>query len=77
MEVCQDILERLETEPNVLQNVITKDESLVFEYDPETGRKSLQLKNLHSSWPKKARNSRSKIKVILIMFFDARGVVHF
>ncbi|KAK8375113.1 hypothetical protein O3P69_011329 [Scylla paramamosain] len=34
MQVCQDILERLETEPDLLRRVITGDESWVFEYDP-------------------------------------------
>ena len=42
MEVCQDILERPETEPNLLQNDITGDKLWVFEYDPETKRQSLQ-----------------------------------
>jgi hypothetical protein len=36
LEICQYLLERLETEPNLLDKVITGDESWVFEYDPET-----------------------------------------
>ena len=36
VEVCQDILKHLQTEPNLLQRVITDDESWIFEYDLET-----------------------------------------
>ena len=32
VQVCQDILEQLETEPNLLKRVVTGDESWIFEY---------------------------------------------
>jgi hypothetical protein len=35
-----EILERIETEPDFLNQVITGDERRVFEYDPETKRLS-------------------------------------
>ena len=70
------ILEHLQTEPDLLQRVITGDESWIFEYDPETKCQSLQWKCPSSLRPKKARQSRSKIKLMLIAFFDARGIVH-
>ena len=38
--VCQDINERLEAEPDLLNSVITGDETWVFEHDPETKRQS-------------------------------------
>lgn len=76
MEVCQDILECIDTEPDLLQRVITGDESWIFEYDPETKRQSLQWKSPGSPRPVKARQSRSQIKLMLIVFFDVRGIVH-
>jgi hypothetical protein len=39
-EVSAEMLERLETEPDFLNWVITGDESWFFEYDPETKRQS-------------------------------------
>ena len=36
--VCQDIIERLEDDPDLLGRVNTGDESWIFEYDPETRR---------------------------------------
>jgi hypothetical protein len=38
--ICQEILDRLETEPDFMDRVITGDESWVSEYDPETKRQS-------------------------------------
>ena len=40
LEICQDLLGRLEIEPNFLHKVITGDESRVFDYNPETKRQS-------------------------------------
>ena len=38
VQVCQDILEQLKTEPNLLKRVVTGDDSWIFEYDPLTKR---------------------------------------
>lgn len=76
LQVCQDILERLETESDLLGKVITGDESWIFEYDLETKRQSLQWKSPASPRLKKAKPSKSKVKVMLIAFFDVRGIVH-
>ena len=45
VQVCQDILEQLETEPNLLKKVVTGDESWIFKYDPLTKRQSLEWKS--------------------------------
>lgn len=74
--VCRNILQMIEEEPDFLGKVITGDETWVFQYDPETKRQSLQWKTPASPRPKKARMSKSKIKVMLITFFDQRGLVH-
>ena len=60
VQVCHDILEQLETEPNLLNRVITGDESWIFEYDPFTKRQSLEWKSALSPRPKKAGCSSSK-----------------
>ena len=74
--VCQDINEPLEDDPDLLGRVSTGDESWIFEYDPETEWQSLQWKSPTSPRPKKARMSKLKVKVMLIMFFDIKGIVH-
>ena len=55
VQESQDILEQLETEPNLLKRVVTGDESWIFEYDPLTKWQSLEWKSALSLRPKKAR----------------------
>ena len=76
VEVCQDILDQLETEPSLPKRVVTGDESWIFEYDPLTKRQSLEWKSALSPRPKKASVFKSKIKVMLIAFFHIYGIVH-
>ena len=76
VQVCQNILEKLETEPNLLKRVVTGDESWIFVYDPLIKRQSLEWKSALSPRPKKARVFKSKTKVMLISFFDVHGIVH-
>ena len=75
LEICQDLLGRLEIEPNFLHKVITGDESWVFDYNPETKRQSKEWHIISSPHPKKARMSSSRVKT-MIVFFDSRGIVH-
>ena len=74
--MCQDIVEQLETEPDLLKIVVTDDESWIVEYDLLTKRQSLEWKSALSPKPKKMRVFKSKTKVMLIAFFDVQGIVH-
>ena len=60
----------------ILSRVITGDESWLYSYDLETKQQSLQWKTPSSLRPKKARQVRSNIKSMLIIFFDIRGIAH-
>ncbi|KAJ4441881.1 hypothetical protein ANN_11741 [Periplaneta americana] len=75
-DVAQDLLDTANTDPGFLNTVKTGDESWVYGYDPETKGQSSQWKHPESPRPKKARQVRSKIKVMLTVFFDVRGIVH-
>jgi len=57
-------------------NVITGDESIVYAYDPETKLQSSQWKSPGSPRPKKASMQKSKLKMMLICFFDQEGIIH-
>jgi len=76
LEICQDLLGRLEIEPNYLDKVITGNGSWVFDYDPETKRQSEDWHTRSFPLPKKAHMSRSRVKTMIIVFFDSRGIVH-
>ena len=62
---------------HALKKVITGDETWVYGYDPETKKQSSQWKRPDKPRPKKARQSRSHVKSMLIIFFDCGGVVHY
>ena len=76
VQVCQDILEQLKTEPNLLNRIVTGDESWIFEYDPLTKQQSLEWKSALSPRLKKARGFKLKTMVMLVAFFDVHGIVH-
>jgi len=74
--ICQELKETLISDPTLFLNVITGDESIVYAYDPETKLQSSQWKIPGSPRPKKARMKKSKLKTMLICFFDQEGIVH-
>jgi len=51
-------------------------ETWYFAYDPETKRQSSEWNGKASPRPKKLKFQRSRIKNMLIIFFDSQGVVH-
>ena len=74
--ICQDLLNMINGDKNFLDNVITGGESWCFAYDPETKRQSSEWVGEHSSRPKKVRFQKSKVKTMLIGFFDSQYIVH-
>ena len=75
VQVCQDLLDHSENDKKFLSKIITGDESWVYGYEVETKVQSSQWTNKTSPRPKKARQVRSKIKVLLTVFY-ASGVVY-
>ena len=49
---------------------------LIYCYDPETKRQSSQWKHVGSPRPKKARQSKSTHKLLMIPFFDSTGMMY-
>ncbi|UYV73351.1 hypothetical protein LAZ67_10002821 [Cordylochernes scorpioides] len=76
MSIANEMLDSVRDDPNLLQRVITGDEAWVYGYDVETKAQSSQGKLPHEPRPKKARQVRPNVKVLLTVFFDCRGVVH-
>ncbi len=56
-------------DPTVLDALVTCDESWIYCYDTETKRQSSQWKHAGSPRPKKARQSQSSHKFLMIPFF--------
>jgi len=74
--ICQELRQRAVGCPSFMSRFIIEDESWVCGYDPETKHQSSQWKSPGFPRPKKARQSRSANKSMLIEFFDIRGIVH-
>ncbi|GFV57676.1 mariner Mos1 transposase [Trichonephila clavipes] len=76
LATSSDLFQSESDDPEFMKLIITGDESWAYGYDPETKQQSSQWKTPGSPRPKKARQVRSKIKVILIVFFDAVRIFH-
>jgi len=72
-DVCLDLLDRLEREPEFFSRVITGDKSWIFEYDPETKRQSRSgtLQNLPN--PRKREWANPKSNRCSFVFFLQSG----
>ncbi|GFU99560.1 protein GVQW3 [Trichonephila clavipes] len=76
LATSSDLFQSESDDPEFMKLIITGNESWAYGYDPETKQQSSQWKTPGSPRPKKARQMQSKIKVMLIVFLDADGIVH-
>lgn len=63
-------------EPGFLEKIVTEDETWVYSFEPESKRRSSEWKKPGSPRPKKAKRTWSTKKVMLITFFDSKGLIH-
>ena len=73
VKVCEEMLSDYSAS---IQRIITGDETWVYAYDVETADQSSKYRAKGEARPKREQQSKSKIKVLLTVFFDYRGVVH-
>ena len=72
----REIVELINSDPAVLDALVTCDESWIYCYDPETKRQSSQWKLAGSPRPKKARQSKSTHKLLMIPLFESTGMIY-
>ena len=70
--VSQELLDRSNIDENFLKIVITGDETWLYGYDVATKVQSSQWVGKSSPRPKKARQCRSNVKVMLMVFLIGR-----
>lgn len=75
VSVSEELRQIASDDAAFLSRVIAGDESWIYGCDPETKQQS-QWKSPNSPRPKKARQVNSKVRSMLIIFFDIRGTVH-
>lgn len=73
----KEFVELADSDKSFLERIVTGDETWCFMYDPETKRQSASWLGPKSPKPQKVRMQKSKVKTMLIAFFDARGLIHF
>ena len=76
LRVSAMMLDKLRAEPDFLNDVITMDESWMYCYDPETKRQSSVWQTSGEQRPWKPMRPRSVGKLLLVSFFDHKGMVH-
>lgn len=74
--LCENNLRALRADPDMLEKVITCDESWLSVYEPDTKQDSAQWLRRGSAHPQKARHTRATKKTMLVLFFDSAGPVH-
>ena len=72
----REMVKLINSDPAVLDALVTCDERWIYCYDPETSRQSSQWKHTGSPRPKKARQSKSTHKLLMIPFFDSTGMIY-
>ena len=76
VEIGQELLANANGNEKFVKNIITGDETWVYGYDVETKMQSSQWMGKGFLRSKEVRMSRSKIKVMLVVFFDWKGIDH-
>jgi len=74
VEISQELLANVNGNKNFLIYIITGDETWIYGCDVETKMQSSQWMRKGSPRSKKARMSRSKIKVMFGAFFDGKAL---
>ena len=77
VNVSQELLDHVSVVENFLKTIVTGDETWVYGYDVETKAQLSQWVGQGSPRPKKARMSQSNMKVMLVVFFDWQGAIHY
>ena len=76
VEVCRYWTEKVADDPEWLDNVITADETWIYLYDPALKQQSSEWVRKGGSRPLKARAAKSALKVMVITFFDMKGMIY-
>ena len=76
MESSGDFISLFDQDPLLLEIIVTGDETWCYQFDPESKRQSMTWCSPTSPRPKKSFLQKSKVKLLLIAFFDNKGIIH-
>ena len=72
----REMVKLINSDSAVLDALLSSDERWIYCYDPVTKIQSSQRKHAGSPRPKKARQSKSTHKLLMIPFFDSTGMIY-
>lgn len=75
-EAAGDLITMCDRDPSFLRTIVTGDETWCYQFDPDSKRQSMEWRSPSSPRPKKYRCQKSKVKTMLIAFFDNDGIIH-
>jgi len=76
VETSGDFITMCGRDPSFLQTIVTGDETWCYQFDPESKRQSMEWRSPSSPRHKKSRLQKSKVKTMLIAFFDSDSIIH-
>ncbi len=74
---ASNMLQMVRTRPSYLKKIVTMDEAWCYQYDPELKRQASQWLAPGEPRPSHPHRTISIKKILLVAFFDCRGMVHF
>jgi histone-lysine N-methyltransferase SETMAR len=77
MITAGELIDAADADSDFLKKIVTGDETWCFLYDPQTKRQSSEWKSKTSPRREKFRLDKSKGKVMLEVFFDYKGLIHY
>ena len=76
VQYAKDIIKTTRRNKNFLNSIVAEDETWFFRYDPTTKRQNAEWKAPASPNGKKVLQ-KSKVKKILVCFYDGKGIIHY
>ena len=73
---CQGLIAIADNDPDFFKKTVTGNETWCFAYDPTTKRQSAAWVGKYSPRPKKLRFRKSRVKTVLVTFFDWQSAIH-
>lgn len=75
-QVAEDMISQVSADPTFMHRIVTGHHAWIYEFDTRKNQQSSEYCLENEPKSKKTRQSHSRIKAMLTVFFDYRGVVH-
>jgi len=76
VQYAKDISKTARINKTFLNSIVAEDETWCFRYDPTTKRQSAEWNSPASPKGKKVRLQKSKVKKMLVCFYNSKGIIH-